>query len=84
MTGDVVKLSVEGTPKPLPKSLMRPCDDGLQCAIMDLETQWGTVAAYKRLVMQAAARRERIDGGDIKAQNLLYAPDWKGHSPIER
>jgi hypothetical protein len=84
MTGDVVKLSVEGNPRSLPESLMRPCDYRSQCAIMDLETHLGTVEVYKRRVMQVVALRERIDSDDIKAQNPLYATDWKGNSPIER
>jgi hypothetical protein len=51
---------------------------------MDLETHLGTVEVYKRRVMQVVALRERIDSDDIKAQNPLYATDWKGNSPIER
>jgi len=62
-----------GRPVDLPKRIRRPADYGLELAIMNLETQLGTIEAYNRLVEWAVHLRKRIDGGDAKAQNPLYA-----------
>ena len=67
-----------GVPVEPPTPIMRPCDWGLVGAIRDLEVQLGTIEAYNRLVAAAIALRARIDAGDVKAQNPLYAVNIKG------
>lgn len=56
-----------------PKRLMRPCDWGLLGAINGLETQLGTIEAYNRLAEAAHALKAKIDAGDAKAQNPMFA-----------
>lgn len=56
-----------------PRRIMRPCDYGLRRAVNDLETQLGTIEAYNRLAAAAHALKARIDAGDVKAQNPIFA-----------
>ena len=67
-----------GTPKPAPHRIKRPCDWGLDIAVSNLETQLGTIEAYNRIVDAANAIKSRIDAGDVKAQNPVYAKKIKG------
>lgn len=67
-----------GKPLPTPMRIRRPCDYGLMAAVRDAETQLGTIEAYNRLVEHAAAMRARIERGDVKPQNPLFALDIKG------
>lgn len=62
-----------GVPKPLPTRIRRPCDAGLALAVTGLETQLGTIEAYNRIVEAAAVLKKRIDLGDAKPQNPLFA-----------
>lgn len=67
-----------GRPLRQPKEIYRPCDYGLKLAVDGLETQLGTIEAYNRLVRAAGAMRARIDSGDIKPQNPLFAVNIRG------
>ena len=67
-----------GKPMPAPKKLRRPCDYGLMAAVREAEAQLGTIEAYNRLVQHADALRARIERGDIKPQNPLFAVDING------
>lgn len=67
-----------GKPAPLPRALIRPCDYLLLSAVMQCEVQLGSVEAYNRLVLQAERLLGRIEAGEGKAQNPLYAVDVRG------
>lgn len=67
-----------GTPMRLPNRVVRPCDHGLVLAARELETQLGTIEAYNRLVECAQSFKARIDAGDIKPQNPLFAKSVRG------
>lgn len=67
-----------GRPLPIPKRIVRPCDYGLVGAVIGLETQLGTIEAYNRIVVAAAVLKDRIDRGDIKPQNPIFAKSIKG------
>jgi hypothetical protein len=60
--------------------IKRPCDSGLYLAVSSLETQLGTIEAYNRLVEAALSLKARIDAGDIKAQNPIYAVSIRGET----
>lgn len=57
------------------KQIKRPCDYGLDLAVMNLEEQLGTIEAYNRLVIKAEALKNKINKGDAVKQNPLYATD---------
>lgn len=63
---------------PPPRELHRPADWGLKLAITNLETQLGTIEAYNRLARAAQALHARIEAGDAKAQNPLFAVSLTG------
>lgn len=67
-----------GRPMPIPRTITRPCDYGLMLTVDSLETQLGTIEAYNRLVKAAEQLRDRIDAGDSKPQNPLFAKSIKG------
>lgn len=67
-----------GVPAALPQRIVRPCDAGLYLAVQDAETQLGTIEAYNRLCAHAAQLKARIDKGDVKAQNPLFAKSVRG------
>lgn len=67
-----------GTPLPLPRRIVRPCDYGLMIAAQGLETQLGTIEAYNRIVECANAMKARIDAGDVKPQNPIFAKSIRG------
>lgn len=69
---------VAGTPDRPRPPIKRPCDYGLECAVAALEVQLGTIEAYNRLVTAASFLLARIDDGDARPQNPLYAVDVKG------
>lgn len=69
-----------GVPVDLPRPIKRPCDWGMESALAALETQLGTIEAYNRLCAAAVILRARIDAGDIKAQNPIFACSVKGES----
>jgi hypothetical protein len=69
---------VTGTMVEPPRRLVRPCDAGLLLAVQNLETQLGTIEAYNRLVMAAKSLAHKIERGDAKAQNPLYAKSVRG------
>lgn len=69
-----VKASTE---RPAPKRIMRPCEYGLWNAVKACETQMGTVEAYNRLCDWAESLKAKIDRGDAKAQNPMWATDPK-------
>ena len=76
---EVRQLPVIGTAdRPAPKKIMRPCDYGLLGAIMNLETQVGSVEAYNKLCDAADALKAKIDAGNGQAQNRMFAtdPNW--------
>ena len=58
---------------PAPPRIVRPCDYGLMGAIYGLETQLGTIEAYNRLAEAAHALKAKIDAGEAKAQNPMFA-----------
>lgn len=77
---DDVKNNVHAWPKPagraeaeVPKPLVRPCDYSLLSAINALDTQLGTIEAYNRLATASAAMKAKIDAGQAKAQNPMFA-----------
>lgn len=61
-----------------PRLIKRPCDNGLDLAILNLETQLGTIEAYNRLCRAAHKMHTRIELDDVKPQNPLYAVDVMG------
>ncbi len=65
------------TERPVPKRIMRPCEYGLWSAVLDMETQMGTVEAYNRLCDWAASLKAKIDRGDAKKQHPMWATDPK-------
>lgn len=67
-----------GAHKQPPIRIKRACDWGLESAVSALETQLGTIEAYNRIVDAANILKSRIDTGDVKAQNPLYAKNIKG------
>lgn len=69
-----------GRPADLPHRIKRPCDWEIEAAAYSAEVQVGTIEAYNRLVAQAERLRARIERGDIKAQNPLYAKNIRGGS----
>ena len=68
----------QGEPRPLPSRLVRPCDYSLFGAVSALETQLGTIEAYNRLVDAACGLRARIEAGEARAQNPIFAKNPKG------
>lgn len=75
---DIRSLPVTGVAsRPAPKRIMRPCDYGLLAAINDLETQVGSAEAYNRLCDAAHHMKAKIDAGNGKAQNPIFATDPK-------
>jgi hypothetical protein len=64
--------------KEVPKPIVRPCDHGLELAVMQLETQVGTIEAYNRLVDKCRVLREQIERGHVKAQNPIFATSIRG------
>lgn len=69
------QMSTERAP---PQRLMRPCDAGLINAINGLETQLGSVEAYNRLCDAAHALKAKIDAGQARAQNPMFAIHPRG------
>lgn len=67
-----------GAPAELPKRIMRPSDWGLISAVNALETQLGSIEAYNRLVTAANQLRAKIERGEAKAQNPIYAKHPRG------
>lgn len=67
-----------GRPIEMPIRIVRPCEHGLYLAVMNLETQLGTIEAYNRLVEAAKALRAEIDVGKAKPQNPLFAVSVNG------
>jgi len=67
-----------GIAAPFPKRIMRPCDWGLINATDALETQLGSIEAYNRLVAAAEKLKAKIDRGEAKPQNPIYATSVKG------
>jgi hypothetical protein len=79
----VVEWPIETEPPPLPdapRPIMRPCDYGLQLAIINLETQCGSIEAYMRICRAAASLKAKIDGGKAEPQNPCYATDASGRT----
>lgn len=62
----------------IPRRIVRPCDHGLRMAVIDLETQLGSVEAFNRLIATAERLKNKIDKGDVQAQNPIYATSIKG------
>lgn len=67
-----------GTMVDAPRRLVRPCDYGLLLAVQHLETQLGTIEAYNRLVQAANVLRKKVERGEAKAQNPIYAKSVRG------
>ena len=61
-----------------PKPIVRPCDHGLELAVMGLEEQLGTIEAYNRLVDKCRVLRDQIERGHVKTQNPIYARNVRG------
>ena len=73
---ELVRWPVETDPPPLedpPHQILRPCDYGLQLAILNLETQCGSIDAYGRLCRAAETLKAKIDAGQAQPQNPYYA-----------
>lgn len=68
-------ISPEEFLSPVPKTLKRPCDYGLEIAISNLETQLGTIEAYNRLSSACARIRAKIIAGNAEAQNPMFRTD---------
>ncbi len=66
----------------VPAPMLRPCDYGLSLAVVNLETQLGTIESYNRLAAAAKELRAKIDAGKAEPQNPLYATDPQGNSPL--
>lgn len=66
---------------PLPRPIFRPCDAGLLLAVLNMETQLGTIEAYNRIATAAAALKSKIDAGAAVAQNPLFAVSVRGDPP---
>lgn len=73
MTAEISPWPKSGRAVEPPKRIMRPCDYGLLSAWYALETQLGTIEAYNRIAEFAERTKARIDAGDVKPQNPLYA-----------
>jgi len=69
----VEKLPVQNHLRPAPQPIVRPCEWGLKGAINDLETQLGSIEAYNMLTCYANYLKRKIDAGNAKEQNPLYA-----------
>ena len=57
----------------LPKPVVRPCEWGLRSAIMQMETQLGSIEAYNMLAEYAAKLKAKIDAGNGKKQDDYFA-----------
>ena len=64
----------------LPRPIKRPADYGLEIAIYELEAQLGSVDAYNRLAAAAHALKAKIDAGNGKAQNPIFAVSIRGEA----
>ena len=73
MSADITQWPKSGRAAAAPKKIVRPCDYGLLSSWYALETQLGTIEGYNRLCVFADAIKSKIDNGDVKAQNPLYA-----------
>lgn len=61
-----------------PRTIKRPCDYGLELAVSNLEIQLGTIEAYNRLAVAATALKAKIDNGEARPQNPIYAVRPRG------
>lgn len=75
----VIAIETTGRCEKLPKRIKRPADYGLQHACINLETQYGTIEAYNRLVEAAKRMKAQIDAGKAKPQNPLFAISVSGN-----
>jgi len=68
----------EGTSRPAPKRIMRPCDYGLRRVIFDMENQVGTVEAYNKMCDAAEKLKAQIDSGNARQAHAHFAtdPEW--------
>ena len=75
---EILQLQVDqATTRLPPKRIKRPCDYGLELAIINMETQVGTVESYNRLCDAAAAVKAKIDAGMGKPAMVHFATDPK-------
>ena len=65
-----------------PLIAMRPCDWGLIMCVNNLETQLGSIEAYNRLATAAHKLKAKIDNGEARSQNPLYAIDIRGATSV--
>lgn len=59
--------------RPTPNPIVRPCDHSLALAVVNLETQLGTVEAYNRLCRAAEHLKQKVDSGHAKPGLEMYA-----------
>lgn len=79
MSGEVKVWPKQGRPTDKkPQKIKRPCDWSLEGAIMEMETQLGTIEAYNRLVEATENLKALIGKGEIKPQNSIYAKSIRG------
>lgn len=74
----VEKLKVDGNLRRKPRKIIRPCEWGLKGSVSDLETQLGSIEAYNMLIDYANKLKSKIDKGNAKAQNPLFAKSIDG------
>ncbi|MDD5271503.1 MAG: hypothetical protein PHU14_02170 [Methylovulum sp.] len=86
----IVRLgAVQHPTQELPSPIKRPCHYGLESAVMDMETQIGSVEAYNQLCLAARQLKRKIDSGQGKRQAEMYATDPNciypvGHKPKQK
>lgn len=84
MTGNVQKLHTDGSTRPLPEPIVRPCEWGLRACIMGMESQLGSIEAYNMLVKYAESLKSKIEIGNGEAQNPYFATDPRRHPKNKR
>lgn len=69
--------------KEAPKPIKRPCDYGLEIAVIHLETEVGKIEAYNRMVKAALVLLEKIHANKSEGPNPMYADGGfaKGNRP---
>jgi hypothetical protein len=76
---DVQQLKTkESTSRAAPNKIKRPCDYGLDSAVINMESQVGTVEAYNKLCDAAMRLKAKIDLGEARQALEFFAtnPDF--------
>lgn len=61
---------------PLPRRIDKAADYGLLGAVNQMETQWGTIEAYNRLVEHCERLKAQIDAGEAKIMHPCIDTRW--------